>query len=340
MTGSEPTAWAPSHWTPPDGVPAWPAPDPTALPAQPLDGHIQVMLLARGVAGWCKVRCSNGWETWVDERQLVPLPAPASAAVGAEADAVSTAATPGAPAVPAAPETMTPAVLPAVPGAPPVPAAPETAPPVVPPASPRALWAPPFPGAPAGATVPVAARRRGPQPLVIALFVLIVLAIAGIVIAVASRSTGPSAQPAASSAGSTVPRVPTLRPSLTAPAGWLTSADGSTAARDQADLASADPSGPRARLLADVAAPTVASIKAAFAHPTPFSLSDPASTAVSGRTAVAISTAEILPSGATVVRRYVTVRTGPGSAALFILEDLLANFDKDKATLAAIPTVQ
>ncbi|MCU1453383.1 MAG: hypothetical protein JWN46_1529 [Acidimicrobiales bacterium] len=80
MSDPSTTGWSPSHWTPREGVPAWPTPDPAGPSARPLEGHVQVMLIERGFAGWAKVRCTNGREAWVDEGRLVALAPPAALA--------------------------------------------------------------------------------------------------------------------------------------------------------------------------------------------------------------------------------------------------------------------
>src|SRR5512132_2782657 len=73
-----------THVAPTEGLPAWIEPDGSAAPAANLDPGLDVMLVeSRG--DWARVRCSNGWEAWVDGRRLVvsapaqttaPIPAP------------------------------------------------------------------------------------------------------------------------------------------------------------------------------------------------------------------------------------------------------------------------
>ena len=73
-----------THVAPTEGLPAWIEPDGSAAPAANLDPGLDVMLIeSRG--DWAHVRCSNGWEAWVDGRRLVvsapaqttaPIPAP------------------------------------------------------------------------------------------------------------------------------------------------------------------------------------------------------------------------------------------------------------------------
>jgi RsiW-degrading membrane proteinase PrsW (M82 family) len=63
-------AFAPTHRVPPEGLPAWPVPDP-AGPSIPLGGGLELEVIQR-VADWAQVRASNGWTGWVDGRRLVP----------------------------------------------------------------------------------------------------------------------------------------------------------------------------------------------------------------------------------------------------------------------------
>lgn len=62
----------PTHVVPPDGLPAWEAPDATR-PADPLDALLPVELAERR-GDWAYVVCSNGWAAWVDGRLLVSVP--------------------------------------------------------------------------------------------------------------------------------------------------------------------------------------------------------------------------------------------------------------------------
>ncbi|MFW3464884.1 hypothetical protein ACN24K_33365 [Streptomyces microflavus] len=62
----------PTHVIPPDGLPAWEAPD-TARPTDPLDALLPVQLVDRQ-GDWAYVACSNGWSAWVDGRLLVSVP--------------------------------------------------------------------------------------------------------------------------------------------------------------------------------------------------------------------------------------------------------------------------
>jgi hypothetical protein len=68
-----------THVVPTEGLPAWAGPDGSAAPAATLDSGLDVMLLEQR-ADWAHVRCSNGWEAWVDARRLVAsAPVPATA---------------------------------------------------------------------------------------------------------------------------------------------------------------------------------------------------------------------------------------------------------------------
>jgi len=68
-----------THVVPTEGLPAWAGPDGSAAPAATLDPGLDVMLVEQR-ADWAHVRCSNGWEAWVDARRLVAsAPAPAAA---------------------------------------------------------------------------------------------------------------------------------------------------------------------------------------------------------------------------------------------------------------------
>jgi hypothetical protein len=72
-----------THVVPAEGLPAWAGPDGSAAPAATLDPGLDVMLLEQR-ADWAHVRCSNGWEAWVDVRRLVvSAPAPATAPIPA-----------------------------------------------------------------------------------------------------------------------------------------------------------------------------------------------------------------------------------------------------------------
>jgi hypothetical protein len=69
-----------THVVPTEGLPAWAGPDGSAAPAANLDPGLDVMVLAEQAA-WAHIRCSNGWEAWVDGRRLVvSAPAPSQTA--------------------------------------------------------------------------------------------------------------------------------------------------------------------------------------------------------------------------------------------------------------------
>jgi hypothetical protein len=61
-----------THAVPPTGLPAWPVPDGTGPPAAALDPGLDVEVFERR-ADWAHIRCSNGWEAWIDGRDLVAL---------------------------------------------------------------------------------------------------------------------------------------------------------------------------------------------------------------------------------------------------------------------------
>lgn len=129
-----------THVVPTEGLPAWSGPDGSTAPAANLDPGLDVMLLDRR-GEWAYVRCSNGWEAWVDGRRLVesaPGPAPTP--------------TPSAPPPPAPAPAPAPQAAPPPPQPAPTQPTPQTAP--AQPGPPSAVW-----GAPAaGAAVP---RARG-----------------------------------------------------------------------------------------------------------------------------------------------------------------------------------
>ena len=66
------TTYAPTHWVPWTGLHAWPGPDLRLPTVAVLDPDLDVQVL--GWHGdWAHIRCSNGWEAWVDGRLLVPM---------------------------------------------------------------------------------------------------------------------------------------------------------------------------------------------------------------------------------------------------------------------------
>lgn len=67
-----PAPYAATHRVPWTGMPAWSSSDPGPDPVASLDPDLDVEVLEWS-GDWARVRCSNGWEAWVDGRQLVPL---------------------------------------------------------------------------------------------------------------------------------------------------------------------------------------------------------------------------------------------------------------------------
>jgi hypothetical protein len=137
-----------THAVPAEGLPAWAGPDGSTAPAARLDPGLDVMLIeSRG--DWAYVRCSNGWEAWVDGRRLlVSAPAP------------TTAPTPVPP--PAAPAPPPQAAPPPPPQASPSPSATPTQP-----GPPSAAWgAPGAATSPPGVPRPTAGFQIGAGPIV------------------------------------------------------------------------------------------------------------------------------------------------------------------------------
>jgi len=71
--GPAPTAvaWTPMHTVPPEGMPAWAAPDPSQAVVATLDPGLPLRL-DELQGDWARVTASNGWVGWVDARRLVP----------------------------------------------------------------------------------------------------------------------------------------------------------------------------------------------------------------------------------------------------------------------------
>lgn len=62
----------PTHVVPPEGLPAWEAPD-ASRPTVPLDALLPVQVVER-LGDWGRIVCANGWSAWVDGRLLVAVP--------------------------------------------------------------------------------------------------------------------------------------------------------------------------------------------------------------------------------------------------------------------------
>jgi hypothetical protein len=142
-----------THVVPTEGLPAWAGPDGSAAPAANLDPGLDVMLIELR-ADWAHVRCSNGWEAWVDGRRLVVLAAaPTTAPTPAPAPPVAAAPPPqGAPPPQATPPSQ----------AAPPPPAPQTQP-----GPPSAVWGAPAAAAPPpGVPRPTAGFQIGAGPIV------------------------------------------------------------------------------------------------------------------------------------------------------------------------------
>ena len=60
-----------THVVPKKGLPAWATPDPTHPAVATLDPGLGVQLVAWW-GEWAHIRCSNGWEAWVNGRLLTP----------------------------------------------------------------------------------------------------------------------------------------------------------------------------------------------------------------------------------------------------------------------------
>lgn len=147
-----------THVVPTEGLPAWAGPDGSVAPAANLDAGLDVMVIDVH-ADWAHIRCSNGWEAWVDHRRLIvapptaaapPPPTPAQPAPTQQTP-LSTQPAPPPPPSQQAPAAATPTQQ--APVAPPTQPVPQAAPPTQP-GPPSAVW-----GTPAGA--PGAPRAAG-----------------------------------------------------------------------------------------------------------------------------------------------------------------------------------
>ncbi len=59
-----------THVVPPQGLPAWSEPDPSAEPVATLAGGVELRVVAE-TGAWARVVAGNGWEGWLDGRALV-----------------------------------------------------------------------------------------------------------------------------------------------------------------------------------------------------------------------------------------------------------------------------
>ena len=68
-------AFAVTHVVPRKGLPAWHTPDPTYPPVAHLDPDLGIQLVTWW-GEWAHIRCSNGWEAWVNGRLLTRVRRP------------------------------------------------------------------------------------------------------------------------------------------------------------------------------------------------------------------------------------------------------------------------
>ena len=71
-------AFVPTHMAPEQGLRTWATAD-TSQPTAAIPAGLEVQLLERQ-GEWAHIRCSNGWETWVDGRELFDVAATRSMA--------------------------------------------------------------------------------------------------------------------------------------------------------------------------------------------------------------------------------------------------------------------
>ena len=145
-----------THVVPAEGLPAWAGPDGSTPAAANLDPGLDVMVIERR-GEWAYIRCSNGWEAWVDGRRLVE-----SAPARARTPTPSTPAPP-APTEQAAPPTSAAPSQPPPPG--PTQPVPQAAAPTQP-GPPSAVWGTPAAGPAAGAPRARGGFRIGPGQIV------------------------------------------------------------------------------------------------------------------------------------------------------------------------------
>jgi len=291
MSDAPPPGWAPTHRTALDGIATWTQPDPAAPQDHPLAGDLEVAVVERAQHGWTKVRCSNGWEAWVDERTLV--------AVGGVPPTMSSTAP-----VAAAPLASTSSAGPANTGG-----------------SSKA-W------------------------LVVAAIVVLALIGGGAFLLTRRSDSGQTAAGAGTSGGgastSTTAKPAPVEgvPELRVPDGWHRSDDGTRVAKDEEDLTSDKPQGPRARLVTEPPPAGVELYEDALNHAVVDEVSAPGTTMVDGRDAVTITMQQSPDGEPTFTTRYVTVTYEAGHAALFVLEAPTELWDSAEAELATIPSLR
>jgi hypothetical protein len=66
-------AWTATHLVPDSGMPAWTDADGSVAPVARLDARLPVRLAEHRADGWGHIECANGWQAWVDARQLLPI---------------------------------------------------------------------------------------------------------------------------------------------------------------------------------------------------------------------------------------------------------------------------
>jgi len=309
MSDAPPPGWAPTHRTASDGIATWAQPDPAA-PNQPLAGDLEVVVVERAQHGWTKIRCTNGWEAWVDERFLVPLDAGSPAATALPLAMASPLAAPTSPAT-----------------------APAAAAPLVTTSG----------GGPSG---PANTGGSSKAWLLVAAIVVLALIGAGALLLTRRSDSGQTAAGAGPSGGgastSTTAKPAPVEgvPELRVPDGWHRSDDGTRVAKDEADLTSDKPTGPRARLMTEQPPADVELYEDALNNAVVDEVSAPETTMVDGRDAVTITMQQSPDGPPTFTTRYVTVTYEAGHAALFVLEAPTELWDSAEAELATIPSLR
>ncbi len=66
-------AWSASHWASAVGQPAWTNPDSVSQPEALLPPNVELAVVQTH-GDWAQVSARNGWQGWVDARQLVAIP--------------------------------------------------------------------------------------------------------------------------------------------------------------------------------------------------------------------------------------------------------------------------